>query len=552
MKLCAKENISESLAIGVLALLAIAAYVLHLGLNDIWTPNEGFYADAAREMLASKNFLDIYYNYVPRYNKPPLQYWLIALTGKITGLNEIAVRLPSALAGLGSVFLVYRIGNLLESRTLGIWAAIVLTFSFQFAINARYGTPELVLTFFFTLSIYWLLIAFHQNRVWWLLGAYIALGLAILTKGYPYLIVIGTIMLVYLIADGQAGDKNWLRRLRFLRLYWGLPLALAIGLSWVGYMYWHHGSEFGEVFLRETYHRAFTRKGAFRPFFYLEACTWGFLPYSPIFFGALIWLAGGRFRDFGTSKVVRLGLIWFGSMLVIFTLARGKIPTYFIQAHPGMSLLAAYFIVHFRPAPGSWRNYLFKACYLIPGILFLVGGFAMVWRFGSSPGLYFLSLFPLVLLWLGLQFRMRRLALPVFPFTTFACSYLIFSLSVMPYMEQFRPHRELGKIISERGVNPTVPLMVENFHLHSLPFYAKRKMWEYSTDSSIREQQAKGPVLLLVREERAKEFGPGQVLWKGLLYGQSESRTLEFLLDCMALEKGERGHFIPFILIYQP
>lgn len=552
MKKWSKRNGAESLALGVFSLLAVSAYLLHLGLNDIWTPNEGFYADAAREMLSSKNFLDIYYNYVPRYNKPPLQYWLIALFGRIIGLNELAVRLPSALAGLGTVLLLYRIGSLLESRTLGIWAAIVLTFSFQFAINARYGTPELVLTFFFTLSIYCFLRAFHYNRVIWLVGSYIALGLAILTKGYPYLIILGAIVVGYLLADSWAGDKNWRRRLGFLRLYWGLPLALGIGMSWVGYMLWHHGGDFWEVFLRETFHRAFTRKGALKPFFYLEASIWGFLPYSLIFFGALVWLAANRFRYFRTSKVVRLGLVWFGTMFLIFTLARGKIPTYFIQAHPGMSLLAAYFILHFRPLRSSWPSHVLQSCYFLSGGLFLGIGAATVWRFGGFSGLYLLIFLPLVLLWVGRNFRIRWLALPAFPFTAFAVSYLIFALTAMPYMERFRHHRELGEIISRRISDPSIPVMVENFHLHSLPFYAKRKMWEYSTEEMIRKQREKGPLLLLVRAERAGEFGLGKVLWKGYLYGSSESRTLEFLLDCMAFEAGKEGHFISFVLLYQP
>ncbi len=460
---------------GVLFLFAGASYFLHLGLNDIWTPNEGFYADAARRMLASNNFMDIIYNEVPRFNKPPLQYWLIAICGKVFGMNELAVRLPSALAGLGTVFLVYRIGRMLESRVLGIWAAIILTFSFQFAINTRYGTPELALTFFFTLSVYWFLRAFHQNSTWWLLGSYIALGLTMLTKGYPYLIIIGSIVLCYLLADALTGDRQWRRRLGFLKLHWGLPLALSIGLSWVGYMWWHYGSGFQEVFLQETFHRAFTRKASFKPFFYLEASTWGFLPYSVIFFGALVWLAARRFRYFWTSRVVRIGLIWFGVMLVIFTMAKGKIPTYFIQAHPGMALLAAYFIVHFRPGRSSWSNYTLQACYFLSGGIFIGMGIAMVWRFEGFWGLYLFSLLPLGLLWAGRHLCIRWLALPAFPFTSFAGSYLIFALVVMPYMERFRPHRELGEAISRRIINPSVPVMVEISTCTACLFMPKEK-----------------------------------------------------------------------------
>ncbi len=67
----------------------------------------------------------------------------------------------------------------------------------------------------------------------------------------------------------------------------------------------------------------------------------------------------------------------------------------------------------------------------------------------------------------------------------------------------------------------------------------------------IREYQSKGPVLLLVKESQAGKFGSGKVLWRGYLYGGSESRTLEFLLDCMAFESGKPGRFVPFVLLYQ-
>ena len=67
--------------------LTILSYFLNLGLNNIWTPNESFYAESVREMLASGNYLDIYYNYEPRYNKPPLLYWLMAISAKLFGLR---------------------------------------------------------------------------------------------------------------------------------------------------------------------------------------------------------------------------------------------------------------------------------------------------------------------------------------------------------------------------------------------------------------------------------------------------------------------------------
>lgn len=545
-------NFMERLSLGVLILIGLTACFWNLGLNDIWTPNEGFYADAAREMLASGNFLDIYYNYEPRFNKPPMMYWLIALMGQLFGLNEATVRLPSALAGVGTVYLVYRIGQLLDSRELGIWAALVMAFSFQFTINARYATPEIVLTFFLTLTIFWFLLAYRSRKPGFLWAAYIALGLTILTKGYPYLIVAGGIILLYMLLDSRGQGKVFLKQIAFLRLPLGLPLALLIGMSWIAYMYMTYGEHFESVFLQETYHRAFTRKGSFKPFYYLEASTWGFLPYSPVFFAGLAVLITGRFRQLRTSAALQLGLAWFIAMLLIFTAAKGKIPTYFIQAHPGMSLMTAFFILQAQAHAKNGLRSVWNTAYLAPGLLFTAGGFGLIWKFQTSPFLYLIALLPLVLLFLGFQFKIPWFKLPAFPFTAFGTMYLLFTMTAMPFMERFRPHDEIGRIIRKSVPNSTISVMVEDYQLHNLPFYAARKTWPYSTPEMIRDKQKQGSLLLLIREARAADYGPGEVLWRGLLYEKSETRTLEFLLNCLAQDAGKPSHFTPFVLLYQP
>ncbi|MEL6142642.1 MAG: phospholipid carrier-dependent glycosyltransferase, partial [Bacteroidota bacterium] len=147
----------------ILTGLTILAYFLHLGLNNIWTPNESFYAEAVREMLESGNYLELFYNYEPRFNKPPLLYWLMAISASIFGLSEFAIRLPVALLGLGTVYLTYQMGRLLDGERLGILAAAVMAFSFQFVINARYGSPAVPLTFFFTLTTFLFLKGYLQR-----------------------------------------------------------------------------------------------------------------------------------------------------------------------------------------------------------------------------------------------------------------------------------------------------------------------------------------------------------------------------------------------------
>lgn len=546
------EGPSAGIQLAVLIVICLMAFLWNLGLNDVWTPNEGFYADAARRMLVSGNYFDIYYNEVPRFNKPPMMYWLIAFSGKLVGMNEVAVRLPSALAGLGTVLLVFLTGRFLAGRQTGIMAAAVMAFSFQFTINARYGTPEIVLTFFFTLTLYLFLLGYHRRKFVYLLFAYISLGLSILTKGYPYFFIIGLIALLYLLIDVRFRPGEFFRQVWFLRPYIGIPVAIMVGMAWILYMYANYGDDFHSILMYETFNRAFRRAASLRPFFYLEANTWGFLPYSLAFYFALFWLIFKRLKPVMESRAVNLSFSWFIVMLLVFSLAKGKIPTYFIQGYPGMSLMTAFFITRFASPPRRWQQALLQSAFIVPGVILTAGTFFMLAFLKAHPAFYAIAVLPPVMLFFACRENLAYWKLPYYPFYAFGVCYFLFTLTVMPYMEKFRPHGEIGATIREQVEDPAVPALVEEYMLHNLPFYAQRKMIEYATPEQISEAyRSDGSFLALIRSENLPAYNTASVLWEGELYEKSESRTLEFLIQCMKKERGEMNHFIPYSLVYR-
>ena len=534
----------------VFAALTILAYFLHLGLNNIWTPNESFYAEAVREMLESGNYLELFYNYEPRFNKPPLLYWLMALSASIFGLSEWAIRLPVALMGLGSVYLTYLIGRFLDGEKLGVLAGVVMAFSFQFVINARYGSPAVPLTFFFTLTVYFFLKAYHRQAINYLGLAYIALGLTMLMKGYPYLIVISLIIGLYVLLDTQFQWRNFWSKIAWLKPWLGLPLAIGIGMSWIIYMGLTYGQEFYEVFINETYGRAFTRKASLKPFFYFEANLWGFLPYSIPFFVGLGYLIFTRFRDFGASKSLRFGCSWFMVMLVVFTIAKGKIPTYFIQGHPGMSLMTAFFILQLKPIQARWRIW-YNLQFWIPGIAFVLLGIVIIFLVKASFFLYPLAILPLVAYWWGKKRNIEYLQLPYLPFISLLNAYLLFALLVLPQMEiGYRNQDDIGAAILNEDLDPSIPILVEEFNVHNLPYYAERRIEQYQRYEDIIDQLQESPSVVLLPSHRLSEYPKGKEIWRGLIYENSETRTLMFLLDTLKHERGESTPFVEYSLVY--
>ena len=109
----------------ILIALAALLHVVTVGTGDLYSETEGQYAGAAREMVASHNWLLPTNNGIPRLQKPPLLYWVIIASYKILGVNEAAARLPVALAVVATVALIFLIGEKLSDYWRGFIAGLI-------------------------------------------------------------------------------------------------------------------------------------------------------------------------------------------------------------------------------------------------------------------------------------------------------------------------------------------------------------------------------------------------------------------------------------------
>ncbi len=527
-----KDIISNRWAFSLFIFLTVFIYFWNIWLNDIWIPNEAFYAEASREMLEKLNFLDIYYNYEPRFNKPPMTYWLISLSYFIFGINEFATRLPIVLLALGANVLTYLIGKELYGKKVGIFSAFVFAFSFQFVINSRYASPEIPLTFFFTLTLYLFLVGYKRKNWKYIFFSYIALGLTVLTKGYPYVIVIGGIVFLFFLIEADFKIKTFLEKLSLLKLHIGIPVLLIIGFSWYVYMYLKFGKSFLDVTLEETIKRAVGKKSYSLSgfFFYIPVILWGFLPYSLVFFYSFFHSLKGKIKEFSFI------FSWFVVMFLIFTIAKGKIPVYMIQAHIPMAVFVGYYIVNYRPSSHIGK-YLFYSTFLIPVILITILNLGIVYTFRLDYMLYIIAVFPVLYL---LRYRDVFLS----PFLSLMATFLIFVISLLPLVENFRPYDRIGQIINDNVPEKNIPLLVEGYFWHNLPFYAKRKVIRDVPTKEIIKLSEKRPFLALLKEDTVHHINNKEILWSGRLYRKgSESRFAVFLKYILKALKGDYSGF---------
>lgn len=523
-------------------------YLFNFHVNDIWTPNESFYAEAVREMFEGNNFLDIFYNYEPRYNKPPLTYWLIAISSTIFGLTEFGIRLPIVLLALGSIWYTYKIGRLLYGDKGGLYALVMMAFSAQLLAVKQYASPEIPLTFFFTQTMYYFIKGYTSRRgkyIWW---SYIALGLTVLTKGFPYIIVIGGIIGLFLVIERSFKWKSIWQDIKFLKLHFGIPLVLLIGLSWVIFMYLKDGQEFWEVYYRETFGRALEKKtNGPKPFFYLEVISWSILPYSLAFFFACFYWIANRTQ----WRKIAFPLSWLVVMFIIFTIAKGKIPTYMIQAHPALLLMIVPLLLNFNPKK-LWLKALWSFSFLFPAVLILVANVLVV----DQLNLHWLAyLAPLTSIGLLSLFHFKKgddsnRALVAAPFWVISF-FLISFATVLPKLEKFRPYDEIGEVIKSHKISPDTPIFIENTLIHNIPFYAERFAERDATPSTVLNY--KGETLALIREESLSQLQGFESLWSGYIYDfPSESQFVKFIIACVEAEKGNYSKFANFHLIYRP
>ncbi|WP_456392002.1 ArnT family glycosyltransferase [Persephonella sp.] len=526
--------------IALFVFFTVFVYFWNIWLNDIWIPNEAFYAEAAREMLESGNFLDIYYNYEPRFNKPPMTYWMVVFSYLVFGINEFATRLPIVLSALGSNLLVYLIGKELYGRKTGLVAAAVMAFSFQFVINSRYASPEVPLTFFFTLTLYLFIVGYRRRKFLYIFLSYIALGLVVLTKGFPYIIVIGGIVILYLLLENGFDFRGFLKDLRFIHLEIGLPVVFILGFSWYIYMYLKFGSGFIETTLNETIKRAVARKsrGISDLFFYVIVILWGFLPYSLFFYYSFV----RALKD--KKKELLFPLVWFSVMFIIFTIAKGKIPVYIMQAHGAMSLIVAYYLINRNPA-GFLDKILYYGSLIVPVVISSVAIAGLVYLFKLDFMYYIAALFPLVYL---LRYREIR----ILPYISTLALFFVFTVSALVVVERFRPYDKIGMAINDNVPEKEIPLYVERFFWHNLPFYAKRKVYRDATVSQMIEISRERPLLALVLPETKDKIKGAVVLWEGYLYRRgSESRFAILLKYVYRAMHGDYSGFEKRYLIYK-
>ena len=212
--------------------LALAAVFVTVYMAALFTPPllddaDSTHAEAAREMFVSGDYVTLHVNGVRYLEKPPLPYWLTAISYHIFGVNEFASRLPMALSVmlLGILALVW--GRRAFGERAGIYAAAFVYTAAGVFLFTRILIPDVLLSLLIAAALYFFLTALENKApAWRWYAGYTCMALGVLTKGLIALAFPGGAAFLYLVMTGE-----W-RRWREFRLASGTALFLAIAAPW--------------------------------------------------------------------------------------------------------------------------------------------------------------------------------------------------------------------------------------------------------------------------------------------------------------------------------
>ena len=305
--------------------------------------DEPRFAEAAREMLQSGNFVVPAFDFAPRYAKPPLIYWCMAVAYEIFGQNAFAARLPSLLAVAGTAVLLLRWGRALGSPAAGLIAALAYALCLQVMQQGRVATADALLIFFMTLTGFagWRMLDLVRtgNGSWNLWGAILALGFGggFLAKGPEALLPIVPLLV-------SARWMGWRGLASFLLI---LALGLLLVAAWAvpAYVqthgaYWREGlgHDVGDRMVTGFQGHGASTVGLYLlglPF-YLLAFWLSALPWSP-----LLVLRARALRLTGPPQDWTDCYLFANAALIfaVFSLMVTKLPHYTLPAFPFLALL---------------------------------------------------------------------------------------------------------------------------------------------------------------------------------------------------------------------
>ena len=352
-----------------LGLICLVILFANLGSAAFFDPDEGRNAEKAREILVLNDWVTPHYNFLPTLDKPMFYYWSVAVSFELFGFSEGAARLPSALAALGCLLLVYLFARRQWGLSEALWSCLILVTSVGFFVFARVVIFDMSLTFFLTLALVSFYAAVNarepQPRLLHSTIMYAALGAGTLIKGAVGVVIPGMVIFSYL-----ALTRQWplLSRLGLGR---GVVIYCAVVLPWYlwaearneGYLRYFIWQEHFARYLTPEFERGKVW------YYFIIVVAAGFFPWSALLPSAIRDLWRKKYQD--PSSFLAL---WALLPFVFFSFSSAQSPQYILPIFPSLALITGRFLADRRSRASGFNVVLAPWIFVIGIVLYLLAG----------------------------------------------------------------------------------------------------------------------------------------------------------------------------------
>jgi 4-amino-4-deoxy-L-arabinose transferase-like glycosyltransferase len=359
------------------ALLGALLFVPFLGGVHLFDWDEVNFAEISREMLIQKDYLRVYVNFEPFWEKPPFFFWLQALAMQVFGVGEFAARLPNAICGIVTLVVLFNIGKTLYNTRFGvIWAGTYFGSVLPF-LYFKSGIIDPWFNLFIFLGLYYFVLAYWKREGWkniylsqnqwvYLLVGGFFIGMGILTKGPVAFLIAALTMAVY-----------WVYQ-RF-RFYVNVPqflffalVAVAVASIWYTFFFLDQFAAFSEYQYRlfsthDAGHKGFAG-------YHFAVLLVGCFPASIFAIRAFFKIDSEDLRQQQDFKIWMKMLFWV--VLILFTIVKSKIVHYSSMCYFPLTFLAALVIHHILDKKIAFNGWLKAGLWTIGG-LYLIAVFGL-------------------------------------------------------------------------------------------------------------------------------------------------------------------------------
>ncbi|MES2208021.1 MAG: glycosyltransferase family 39 protein [Pseudomonadota bacterium] len=363
-----------------IALFIICLWFLPLGFRDLIRSDEGRYAEIAREMFQSGDWITPHLNGLKYFEKPPLHYWATTIFYGAFGLSEGSARLWPAITGFLGILCSLWYGCRFISYSAGILAALIQGSTLWYMGISHFNVLDMSLCFFLQLTLMGYQLAVSDNKeksknknlAAWLIGVGIA-G-ALLSKGLVAILLPGCVFII----DSAWHKDNRPWRLAFQGKIWlitfliAAPWFIAVSIVNPEFPYFFFIHEHFSRFTTTVHHRD-------APFYYfVPILLGGLLPWTFLWLKSLLdWkplitqsLASFLPDERSNLRFQRVNIIWAIFIFIFFSLSHSKLPSYILPVFPALSWLLAFSIL--KHSPQYWRFPLVSSVLLWIALLFIL------------------------------------------------------------------------------------------------------------------------------------------------------------------------------------